>query len=169
MVQQLNLWTAGEQPIPFYQPKDASQISFAHFHEDNESVIIGLSHPAKLSLWEQFKSLFSKKWDSQIIRWNPDDKTRVVFPGPTGPLLDATIDKQGRFAVAIQAEAARIIPKPKEDIAKSEYNSEPIEAFSIGKGKNRQTAKVFLSPDRKYIVRQSPHNRKVQLFDQKGL
>ncbi|MCB9264754.1 MAG: CHAT domain-containing protein [Lewinellaceae bacterium] len=158
-------------PASFSRPADAhpmASFTFARFHKDNKSVIIGLSSSGELSSWQKFKSIFSNRWNSQAILWEPDSQEEVVFNGPKGLLLDASISEDGKFAVAVQPGSAVVIPNPKEKIRKNEYHSKPIQVTATGKGNARKTSEIFLSPCGRYIVLQSLHDSQARLYNHKG-
>jgi len=147
-----------------------TRIAMARFHENEGYLVIGLESttpaPRLGGFFNWLKNLLpggNKKRQkveqpikARIVYWDyqRDKNPAVSFEGPNGRLFDATVSRDGQFAVALQANKAAIIPKNKGMLP---VDSLVVEADSSkGRLKGRKASKVRLSPRGKYIIRQSP-------------
>lgn len=147
-----------------------TRIAMARFHENEGYLVIGLESttpaPRLGGFFNWLKSLLpggNKKRQkveqpimARVVYWDyqRDKNPAVTFEGPNGRLFDATVSRDGQFAVALQATKAAIIPKNKGMLP---ADSLVVEAAGFkGRLNGRKASKVRLSPCGKYIIRQSP-------------
>ncbi|MCB9285109.1 MAG: CHAT domain-containing protein [Lewinellaceae bacterium] len=167
----IRVWSAGSTEVRGYQKEsDDHFIAFARFNEDPQHLIIGLDPKNDPEQEGRLSRFFRKKSAGpRIDYWNMETgKVEHTFEAPGAHLLDATVSPDANFAVAIEPDQARIIPSSLLRIRDWEYNDEGIKALPGKKGEKASTQKIFLSPGGKYIVRQSPTDDRIELFDRKG-
>ncbi|MBK7409151.1 MAG: hypothetical protein IPJ40_14460 [Saprospirales bacterium] len=109
-----------------------------------------------------------KQENARIDYWDIDRDIEKSFVVSCDQLVDASVSLDGKFAVALEPGRASVIPAPKEKIRRWEYNAKPIEVLRSGKDKDKLAQQVFLSSNGKYIIRQSPSDNRIELFDRKG-
>ena len=150
---------------------EATRIAMARFHENEGYLVIGLEsrvQPPHLGgFFNWLKNLFKagnkaniKKTEqpirSNVLFWDYQRETIPLntFEGPSGRLYDATVSKDGQYAVALLANKAVIIPKNKRMLTADSLTIEAANSKNLLR--HGEFSTVRLSPGGKYIVRQSP-------------
>ncbi|MCB9351342.1 MAG: CHAT domain-containing protein [Lewinellaceae bacterium] len=178
-------WTPGQKTasISSYSPPqdttlpEPTRIVMARFHDNAAYLVIGLEErvaPPRLGgFFNWFKNLLSpnKKGKDQplkarIVYRDFQRGQERIFEGPNGPLLDATVSRDGQYAVALQPGKATVIPLQKAMLSNDSLRAQTIEAVLSENYLAQESSKVLISPGGKYIVRQSP--RSIELFDPSG-
>ncbi|MCB0555652.1 MAG: CHAT domain-containing protein, partial [Phaeodactylibacter sp.] len=175
---QLKTASFSYSPPPDTTLPEPTRIVLARFHENDAYLVIGLEdrveQPRLGGFFNWLKSLLStnkKGKDQQPIRARIVYRDfqrgqEQIFEPPSGPLTDATVSKNGQYAVALQSGKATVIPFKKGLLPSDSLATQTIEGANVENYLTQESSKISISPGGKYIVRQSP--RRLELFTPSG-
>lgn len=175
--EKVGVWSAQNRELRIYsKPSTAPPISFARFQDDGQHIIVGLVSPSENTEAEQKESFLKRipyfgrqqniSKNNRIIYWNPAGQTKVFSKLPSGPILDATVHETGDYAVVLQTGIATIIPGSNTSDLKKAFKTDLPKITAEEQGGKFST--LSLSPAGNYIIRQSPDQRSIELFDRRG-
>jgi hypothetical protein len=167
----IRFWSADNRPLKEYRTADTAQyrIVSARFQDSQEHLAIGLApreSVASQGIFARISNPRAKK--ARIESWHIIRESVVQdFEVPYGQLFDASVSSDGNLAVALTEGQAQVIPASRLNIRRWDYNHKGIRA-ALAKGKDEASQRLTLSPSGRYIVRHSPGDNRVELFNRRG-
>jgi hypothetical protein len=166
----IKFWSADGKALPEYRADTAQyRIVSARFQDSQEHLAIGLDPRESAAQQGRLAQIFSNKAkNARIGSWHiASGKTVQDFEAPYSHLLDASVSSDGSFAVALALGQAQVIPASRLKIRRWEYNNKVLRATPAKAG-GKATQELSISPNGKYIVRQSFAENQVELFNRRG-
>lgn len=166
----IRFWSADGKALPEYRADTAQyRIVSVRFQDGQEHLAIGLDPRESTAQQGRLAQIFSNKAkNARISSWHiASGKTVQDYEAPYSHLLDASVSADGNFAVALALGQAQVIPASKLKIRRWEYNNKGLRATPAKVG-GKATQQLSLSPNGKYIVRQSFAENQVELFNRRG-